>query len=219
MQAPLFPSGLVITPRVLTLTLVILGTLGSIGYLVWQVRSVAAPPKLLVDYPANDTTVNSRNILLRGSSEAGARVFVNSQEVPVDESGYFREVINLLEGSNNLQVKATNRFGKTNELLRTVIVVIPPGEVVSGQATTTPNNIKLQIRIGPKDTWLKVVADGKVKTDQIVAAGQVFEFSADKELTVSCGNAASTHIIYNGQDLGSLGSEGEVLSNIRFTTP
>jgi len=43
------------------------------------------------------------------------------------------------------------------------------------------------------------------------------EFKARDKITVTSGRASNTYIIFNGQDFGNLGGEGEVVRNVEFT--
>lgn len=205
-----------LTPKSLTVGIIIFLTTVTLGYLVWQVWSVSADPKLLIIAPAEDIGVSSRSILLRGSAEPGARVYVNGQEIAIDESGEFQEVLNLSEGTNQLLIRAENRFGKITEIERVVVVspIDTPPEIAE---PVLDKNIVVTAIIGPKNSWIKVLADGEVAQEGNLEAGQTALFTADQELIFSTGNAGSTKLIYNGQDLGILGKPGEVLSQIRFT--
>lgn len=210
----------VITPKVLTLVLVVALALGSLSYLVWQIYSVSAAPELTVTYPPSDVTIGTRSMLLRGSTEPGARVYVNAQEILVDENGEFKEVLNFVEGNNQVTVRAENKFGKSSTVRRRVSVAPQPVSAVV--PTSTPaeifsSAINLEVAIGPEEAWLKVVADGKAVSDAVVAPGERLIFTADSELLLSTGNAGSTRVRYNGKDLGVLGSHGELLSNIKFS--
>ena len=208
----------VVTPKTITLSLVGLAIIGSIAYLAWQIYSVSAAPKLTLTYPSSDLTISSRSMLLRGSTEPGAVVHVNTQEILVDESGEFKEVLNFVEGTNQIVVKAENKFGKASSVKRVVVVTSPP----SSAATTTSEtinfeSISLEVVIGPEDAWLKVETDGDTVQDGVAASGSRLTYTADSELLLSTGNAGSTRVRYNGKDLGVLGSHGELLSNIRFS--
>lgn len=210
-------SRFVVTPKTFTIVLVAFAGLFSLGYLVWQVRSVSAPPPLFIQFPEADVVISARSVLLRGVTEDGARVYINGEEIPIGASGEFREVLSLAEGSNKILIKATNRFGKTTEAERTIVVNAPPAETPTSTSTQLDNKIAVTVLVGPENAWINVTADGKVLQDGIMTAGQKLVFSADKELMLTTGNAGSTRVWYNGRDLGSLGKPGEVLSNIKFT--
>ena len=66
--------------------------------------------------------------------------------------------------------------------------------------------------IGRQRTWLKVVADGKEVINDRVVPGNAYSFSAENNIDLSAGDASGIQIVYNGQDLGSIGSIGQVIS-------
>jgi len=42
------------------------------------------------------------------------------------------------------------------------------------------------------------------------------EFVAKKEIVINSGNAGSTHVYLNGNDLGVLGKKGELIKNKKY---
>lgn len=206
-----------ITPKRLSLVLAVFLVIASLGYFSWQLRSVSAAPRLEILEPKTDETLGARSILLRGSTEPDSKVSLNSQEILVDEKGNFQEVVNLSEGENLLKLRSENKFGKSTELSRTVMVrtSLPPGA-----ATTSPaeiSGIELELTVGPEDAWIKIESDGKIVSDGVVASGTKRSFTAQNQLLLSTGNAGSVRAVYNGRDLGILGKSGETLSNVRFS--
>ena len=64
--------------------------------------------------------------------------------------------------------------------------------------------------------YLKVVSDGIEKFSGRVVPGGVYPFTGSSKITLTSGNAAAMQIYYNQQDLGILGTSGQVL-NLDFT--
>ena len=77
----------------------------------WQVRIARdlREPDLRVDFPAR--VVSAREIVLGGSAEPGARVFVNNEEIQVAASGSFSHVMTLQRGVNMVVVEAIDSAG------------------------------------------------------------------------------------------------------------
>lgn len=205
----------IITPRTFTIALVIVLACASLGYLVWQVRSVSAPPKLSITTPSSDMTVSSRSIVLRGETEPGSKLFINGQEVLVEETGAFTETLNLAEGVNNVAVKSQNKFGRSSQVNR--VIIVTPEQMTSATSTNALALIELKVVVGPKPAWIKVVSDGQVIQDGVIAGGGEVLVKAEKELLLSTDDAGSTSVIYKGRDLGVLGAEGQKLTDIKFT--
>jgi len=77
-----------------------------------RVSETAPPPTsgglpLTVLAPADGATINSDSVLVRGKTEGGASVSVNSEVVAADSSGAFTADVTLGEGLNAIEVIAT----------------------------------------------------------------------------------------------------------------
>ena len=207
------------TPRSITVIFVVLVLVSSLSYLAWQLRSVSAAPDLTVLYPDSNIALSSRNVLLRGETELGSRVYVNGQEILVDEAGEFREVINLTEGTNRLVIVSRNKFGNETTLER--VVVVSSGIVAGSFATSTDEllsrPIVITVTVGPDPAWINIRSDSMELQNGTLDANTTQTFAADSELLLTTGNAGSTRVEYNGKDLGILGESGEVITDIRFT--
>lgn len=64
--------------------------------------------------------------------------------------------------------------------------------------------------------WVRVVVDGRVVQEGRLLPGQAYPFGGQERIEVLTGNAAALQIFYNQQDLGVLGSMGEV-ADLIFT--
>lgn len=62
--------------------------------------------------------------------------------------------------------------------------------------------------------YLRVVVDGEEKINTRGIAGNVIEFNGDEEVQILTGSGSSIKVIYNGQDLGTLGQYGEPILRI-----
>ncbi len=81
---------------------------------------VAAIP-LTVFEPADETTVYTSDIIVRGQTDPDAVVSVNEAVVDVDADGKFSTTVVLEEGPNLIEVTASNFEGNENSLVLTVI--------------------------------------------------------------------------------------------------
>lgn len=73
-----------------------------------------------------------------------------------------------------------------------------------------PGNVNLQIFPNQR-VWARVSADGEVVFEGRMAPGESYSYSATREMRIYTGNAAALRVFLNGQDLGALGIEGEVV--------
>ncbi len=82
---------------------------------------------------------------------------------------------------------------------------------------TAVGNTPIQVVVvAYQRAFLKVVSDNKEVYNGRVVPGNVYTFTGSSKITLTSGNAAAMQIYYNQQDLGILGSNGQVL-NLDFS--
>jgi cytoskeleton protein RodZ len=68
-------------------------------------------------------------------------------------------------------------------------------------------NLRLQLT---QRSWLSVTVDGKRVVYETLPAGTVREFHGDREISLRAGNAGGVVANFDGKDLGTLGTAGQV---------
>lgn len=91
-------------------------------YLVFQIKEIVEPPKLIIYSPAEGFVTTEKNILLKGETNPEVQVLVNGLLIPVNERGVFDEKIDLKTGINTFVIEANKKHGKKVELNRHVIL-------------------------------------------------------------------------------------------------
>jgi cytoskeleton protein RodZ len=87
----------------------------------------------------------------------------------------------------------------------TITVVIP----------TLSGDVNVQVNlVAAERTYMRVIVDGEVVFEGRVMPGTAYPFEAQDRVEVLVGNGAAIRIVYNGRDLGLLGSFGQVVNNI-----
>jgi len=87
----------------------------------------------------------------------------------------------------------------------TVTVVIP----------TLNADVNVQVNlIAVERTYMRVIVDGETAFEGRVVPGTAYPFEAVDQVEVLVGSGAAIRIVYNGRDMGLLGSFGQVVSNI-----
>ena len=104
--------------NIILLVTVVLG----FAYLGLRVKRIIAPPELLIPFPPASYISNENKIEVAGQTENNVRVFINEKEVLSDESGAFKETINLKQGINIININAKKRYGRDVEAVRQVLV-------------------------------------------------------------------------------------------------
>jgi cytoskeletal protein RodZ len=181
------------------------------GYVFLQIRSVLAPPYLNLTEPNTDQTVVDNSVVVSGTSEVGAEIFINDQPVLASQNGEFTENLLLSPGLNVIEVTAKNKFGKISKAVRQVTSQAVATKTATNQA------VNLTISIGPSSAWVYLEADGVVVQRGTMLAGSTKVVSAKEGIILTSANAGSTAVTYNGKDLGKLGRENEVIRNIEFS--
>jgi cytoskeleton protein RodZ len=88
---------------------------------------------------------------------------------------------------------------------------------LSGTAAREPaapegETLTVSVSVSEKPVWVSVLSDGRIAYEQVAQPGFSREFEADRELSVRAGDAGAVSVAINGQNVGSLGASGEVLT-------
>jgi len=106
------------------------------------------PPVLVIEEPTNEYSTFDESIIVKGYTDADAKVTVNEKEVELKE-GKFEQAIILEEGENKINIKSVNKYNKETEELLVITRKIKT-------ATTPSNETKASIYISGSSN------DGKV---------------------------------------------------------
>lgn len=232
---PIKSARMVVTPK----TFVLLSVIGIValvvGYIVWQVIALSAPPKLTIN--TNEARlVNANYGYVSGKVEGGADLFINDSPVLVAADGTFRERIALIDGRNEIKLTAKNRLGRSTSqtyvITARIDVATTPSPSVSPTPTLSPgaspspslsppalDGVRVVVTIRDQASWMIVQADGKEVFRGTMLAGTTQTFNATDTVIVSTGNAGSTQLVVTNRvvqnkDIGSLGASGEVRRDI-----
>lgn len=99
------------------------------SYLIWQVKGVMTPPKLLVYTPIEGMVTSQLNIAVQGTTEKETHLTINGQEVRPNEKGQFDSPVDLSNGINEITISATKKHGKTTTITRHIIGKINPEKI------------------------------------------------------------------------------------------
>lgn len=131
----------VMTPKSLAGALTLAIFLGALVFLGSQIRALTGAPKLTVDTPKAQEQILADTVTVSGTSEPGTTVTINNQPVSLNNDGTFSQNVRLTLGENEIIVKSLNRFNKSAEVKRRVVVGLPADPKVLG-AEKTPGTPK-----------------------------------------------------------------------------
>jgi cytoskeletal protein RodZ len=201
---------LVITPKLLTVTLVTGFVAITILYVIWQVLSINKNPSLEIYEPKDRQVIEQSSVTVLGKTDPGMTVTINDQAVFVDSEGNFRTQLGIGPGPKDLVFVAKNKFDK--QVSKTISVV---GEAQVAAIQQEPLVI---MELSATETIeIEYSADGGQKIKETVQAGSSKEIKAVNLVLLSTSNAGATKVVFNNQDLGFLGRKGEKLVDIPFT--
>ncbi|BBL78880.1 helix-turn-helix domain-containing protein [Rubrobacter xylanophilus] len=77
---------------------------------------------------------------------------------------------------------------------------------------SSPETLEVLVSVEGAPSWLSIQSDGSVVYEGIADPGFSQTFEASQEVTLTTGNAGAVRVEVNGQSVGVLGGDGEVLS-------
>ena len=109
------------TPQLTTAAAVGTTVAAFLGYLGWQLLTLAAAPMLIITQPTAETIAGTE-IAVEGKSDPGAAVTINGQEIRKNKDGSFSQILSLTPGEHTVTVTAVGQNGKKAIEQRTVRV-------------------------------------------------------------------------------------------------
>jgi cytoskeleton protein RodZ len=82
----------------------------------------------------------------------------------------------------------------------------------AGAAEPKPDTLTVEVSVEGSPSWLSILTDRTLAYEQIAQPGFSRTFKARREISIRTGNAGAVGVEVNGQDLGTLGESGEVLT-------
>jgi len=162
-------------------------------------------PQLIVEQPPNGGTYTNSPVTVAGRvDKTVVAVTVNGAPVTISPDGRFSVAVNLTSGPQTIRVAAQTATGDVQEN-RTIAVSYTAAFVT--------------VRISGGDAWILATVDGTQApgTGKVFPSGQTLTFTG-KSVTVRSGNAGTTFLAFNGQDLGKMGEVGQVTER-SFSSP
>lgn len=74
------------------------------------------------------------------------------------------------------------------------------------------DSLRVAVSVKGSPSWCSIQSDGKVAYQQVAQPGFSQTFEARQKIVITTGNAGALAVEVNGQDIGSLGGDGEVVT-------
>ena len=170
------------------------------------VSSDPQAPQLVVEQPANGAAYTNTVVTVSGRVDRSvASITVNAVATPIGTDLKFSATVGFAAGPQTVKVVAKTATGAEVQETRAVVISYTAAIVT--------------VRIAGGDAWILATVDGVTRSDtnKVFPSGQVLTFSG-KSVTVRTGNAGTTYLGFNGQDLGRMGEVGQVTER-SFSSP
>lgn len=223
---PIQFSGFSITPKILVAIIIVFFVGLGFFYLYRELSIFISNPRLVIIEPLDNFSIKEKTTKVEGITEKDSKLFINSQQIIVDENGNFSEVLILQNGLNKIVVKAISRFDKESEKIITGEAKfeslqeeenLPENQDEnSGQNNEENDEIKVKIDIYGDTKPVSIV----IKADDVevfrgqISPGEIKNFKAKNKISISADKGKYVGVKLNGKDLGTLSKDTMPASRI-----
>ncbi len=121
-------SQLVVTPRIVQAALLGIVALGVLAYFGVQLTKMITPPTIVLSSPAEGLVTTDRTVAVEGTTESEVALVINGKTISPDESGRFKDSLDLQEGLNVITIVGTKKHSKSMTVTRRIIALPKPEE-------------------------------------------------------------------------------------------
>lgn len=115
-------NNLLVFPKIIKIILFSLAILFCILYLLFYLRKITQPPRLIITYPESNLLTDDRSVTISGETEAEVELKINDELVLSNNNGNFSQTINLKTGINNIIISAKKKYSRENVIIKQVLV-------------------------------------------------------------------------------------------------
>jgi cytoskeleton protein RodZ len=114
----------------------------------------------------------------------------------------------------NAVLTAPTLVENTAPMTGTVVTAMTETPIVIGPVQGNANAPIQVYVIAHQQAWMRVTVDGEVVFEERVVPGSAYSFAGSERIELLTGDGSSLQVYFNQQDLGQLGSYGEVVERI-----
>lgn len=185
-----------------------------------EITPVIVEPEISQNENSNsESKIAAKNI----SQKFQAALQINSDENSDSKNYIFAAVAGILlligglfygfSGSESESVEVAKVETKTEAPQAVTPVEQPQPAPVTETVTPPPapvHDVNLQASFYG-DCWTRVIVDGAMVYEGMINAGQTFDWKGTQSINVLLGNAGAVQFVKNGQNIGALGNDGDVV--------
>ncbi len=203
----------VLTPRVIVVVVIFL-VLSAVGlYLYFSVDNFVSSPWVVVDAPAHGSIIKSNKVIVRGKTKSNSRVFINEQQIFVNDDGTFENEINLTQGINTINVRSVNKFDKESNKQ---IIVDAIYKIPKEQNNQKNKKIHLIIKSQNESVWIHVIADGNDVYNDALQLDEEKIFEANESIVITTDDGLNTLISDDGKTFKSISEKKEIVRDWEY---
>lgn len=225
---PIKFSSLVITPKIMIIVLVVFFAGLGFFYLYRELSIFISKPRLVVFEPTDNFSTEEKKIKVEGITEKDAKLYINGQQLVVNEEGKFIEELFLQPGLNTITIKSINRFEKESEKVITGEGKFQnsASENYSSENQEQPNQeeekkemkAKLEVIGDTKPVFISVKTGDESAFSGMINPGESKVFEAENRISLSIEKGKYARVIFNGKDFGMLSKDTKPIVNRVFET-
>ena len=223
---PIKFSSLVVTPKAIVAILVFFFVGLGFFYLYRELSIFISKPRLVILSPSENFSTEEKKIKIEGVTEKDAKLFVNGQQLIVNEEGKFFEELFLQPGLNTITIKSVNRFEKESEK---IITGEGKFQNISGEGSFEENQennnqdssqiieekrVKVEVFGDTKTVSISVKTDDEASFNGVISPGSAKIFEGTKSVFVSAEKGKYLRVVLNGKDLGMIGKDTKPASRL-----
>lgn len=223
---PIKFSNLVITPKSMIIILVVFFAGLGFFYLYRELSIFISKPRLVVFEPTDNFSTEEKKIKIEGITEKDAKLYINGQQLVVNEEGKFIEELFLQPGLNTIVIKSINRFEKESEKVITGEGKFQnsASENYSSEDQEQPNQeeekkemkAKLEVIGDTKPVFISVKTGDESAFNGMINPGESKVFEAENRISLSIEKGKYAKVIFNGKDFGMLSKDTKPIVNRVF---
>lgn len=103
---------LIITPDILLKVFSVLVVIVGAYLFVKALSGVSKVPKLVIESPKDNETVQIENIEIIGHTDTNSILLINNENITLRENGSFKTDVVLMEGVNEINIEVENKSGR-----------------------------------------------------------------------------------------------------------